>query len=433
MKLKVLLINPWIYDFSAYNFWARPLGLLKIAEYLSAFNIEINFIDCIDSFVNNKYGSGKFRAEVIEKPNVLKDIPFFYKRYGISIDEFVKRLKDTLPVDLILLTSVMSYWYLGVQKAVEIIRKLTKDVPIILGGIYPTLYYLHAKEHSGADYIYQGRLNEDLNQLFQKIGYKLQRQRDPIPYFRFNFYNNSFAPLLTSEGCPFRCSYCASNLLMGNYKRRHYEDVIKEILELSKIGIKDFAFYDDALLFDADSHIKPLLREIIKEKINVRFHTPNGLHAIFLDEELAHLMKKANFKTIRLGLETVDPDIQRNTGGKITNYDLKMAIHYLKKAGFTKDEIGVYLMYGIPAHGIDKIKEGIEFLKSLNVQIKLTEFSPIKGTKMWDELINRGVIKDEIDPLLTNNTVFSYLYAIHPWGEIEKIKLDVKEYNRLNS
>lgn len=433
MKFKVLLINPWIYDFSAYNFWARPLGLMKIAEYLSAFNIEINFIDCTDSFINKKYGSGKFRTEVIEKPNVLKDIPLFYKRYGISIDEFVKSLKDALPVDLILLTSIMSYWYLGVQKVVEIIRNLTKDVPIILGGIYPTLYYSHAEQYSGADYVYQGRLNDDLNQLFQKIGYKLQRQRDPIPYFRFNFYNNSFAPLLTSEGCPFRCSYCASNLLMGNYKRRHYEDVIKEVLELSERGIKDFAFYDDALLFDTDSHIKPLLREIIKEKINVRFHTPNGLHAIFLDEELAYLMKKANFKTIRLGLETVDPDIQRNTGGKVTSYDLKMAIHYLKKAGFTKTEIGVYLMYGIPGHGLDKIKEGIEFLKSLNVQIKLTEFSPIKGTKIWDELINRGVIKDEIDPLLTNNTVFPYLYANYQKDELEKIKLDVKEYNRLNS
>lgn len=433
MKLKVLLINPWIYDFSAYNFWSRPLGLLKIAEYLSAFNIEINFIDCTDSFINKKYGSGKFVTEVIEKPNVLKDIPFFYKRYGISIDEFVKSLKDTLPVDLVLLTSIMSYWYLGVQKVVEIIRNLTKDVPIILGGIYPTLYFSHAKQYSGADYIYKGRLNENLNQLFQKIGYKLQRQRDPIPYFRFNFYNNSFAPLLTSEGCPFRCSYCASNLLMGNYKRRHYEDVIKEVLELSERGIKDFAFYDDALLFDADSHIKPLLREIIKEKINVRFHTPNGLHAIFLDEELAYLMKKANFKTIRLGLETVDPDIQRNTGGKVTNYDLKMAIHYLKKAGFTKNEIGVYLMYGLPGHGLDIIREGIEFLKSLNVQIKLTEFSPIKGTRIWDELINRGVIKDEIDPLLTNNTVFPYLYANYQKDELEKIKLDVKEYNRLNS
>ncbi len=254
--------------------------------------------------------------KLLKTPGFKRYTPF-YKRYGITIDEFVKRLRGTLPVDLILLTSIMSYWYLGVQKVVEIIREFTKDIPVILGGIYPTLYYSHAKEYSGADYVYKGKLNENLNQFFQNIGYKLESQRDPIPYFKFNFYNNSFAPLLTSEGCPFKCSYCASTLLMGTYRRRHYEDVIKEILELSKKGIKDFAFYDDALLFDADFHIKLLLREIIKEKINIRFHTPNGLHAIFLDEEIAYLMKKANFKNIRLGLETIDPDIQRNTGAKL--------------------------------------------------------------------------------------------------------------------
>jgi hypothetical protein len=35
MKPRILLVNPWIYDFAAFNFWLRPLGLLMVAEYLS--------------------------------------------------------------------------------------------------------------------------------------------------------------------------------------------------------------------------------------------------------------------------------------------------------------------------------------------------------------------------------------------------------------
>ncbi|MEW6738730.1 MAG: hypothetical protein AB1325_02340 [Nitrospirota bacterium] len=77
MKLKILLVNPWIYDFAAYNLWSRPLGLLKVAEHLSQFDAEIKLIDCTDSFTIKKYGSGKFKAEVIEKPELLKDMPFF--------------------------------------------------------------------------------------------------------------------------------------------------------------------------------------------------------------------------------------------------------------------------------------------------------------------------------------------------------------------
>jgi len=63
MKLKILLINPWIYDFAAYNLWSRPLGLLKVAEYLSAFDAEIKLIDCADSFEIKRYGTGRFKAE----------------------------------------------------------------------------------------------------------------------------------------------------------------------------------------------------------------------------------------------------------------------------------------------------------------------------------------------------------------------------------
>ncbi|HAM52077.1 MAG TPA: hypothetical protein DCP92_15830 [Nitrospiraceae bacterium] len=41
MRLKILLINPWIYDFAAYNLWSRPLGLIKVGEYLRCFDIDL--------------------------------------------------------------------------------------------------------------------------------------------------------------------------------------------------------------------------------------------------------------------------------------------------------------------------------------------------------------------------------------------------------
>ena len=63
MKLKILPINPWIYDFAAYNLWSRPLGLLKVAQYLSAYDVEIKLIDCTGSFISSKFGTGKFITE----------------------------------------------------------------------------------------------------------------------------------------------------------------------------------------------------------------------------------------------------------------------------------------------------------------------------------------------------------------------------------
>ncbi len=195
------------------------------------------------------------------------------------------------------------------------------------------------------------------------------------------------------------------------------------------MGVRDFAFYDDALLVNADTHLKVILREIIKSGINVRFHCPNGIHSRFMDDELAGLMKQAGFTTLRLSLETVNAARQAATGGKVTSDIIKSAINNLKDKGFSKEQIGVYLMYGLPGQKLQEVREGVDFLKGLGVRIHLTEFSPIPGTQCWEELKGAGIITDELDPLLTNNSVFTYLYAGYDLAELQRLKQDVKEYN----
>ena len=75
--------------------------------------------------------------------------------------------------------------------------------------------------------------------------------------------------------------------------------------------------------------------------------------------------------------------------------------------------------------------EGVEFLKGLDVKIHLAEYSPVPGTQCWNELLERGIIDSGIDPLMTNNTVFSFLYSGYDPGEVDKLRLQVKEYNAL--
>ena len=430
MKLRILLVNPWIYDFAAYNLWSRPLGLLKVAEYLDSFNAELFFIDCTDSFEIRKYGAGRFRSERAGKPVLLREIPRIYKRYGISTGEFMQRVRETMPVDIVLMTCVMSYWYPGAQRAIELIRELMGDIPVILGGIYATLYHEHASRFSGADFIYKGPLKESLNFAIRTFGFRPKKRQHGSSHSGRGFYGaHPFAPVLTASGCPFRCHYCASDLLSSGYERRPVGEVIDELTELNDMGVRDFVFYDDALLVDPEEHIKPLLRKIVERGFNARFHTPNGLHARFLDKEVAGLMKAANFRTVRLSLETINDRRQSDTGGKVSDEDLKRAVGCLKGEGFTKKEIGVYLMYGLPGQPLEEVREGVEFLKALDVRISLAEFSAIRGTKSWEELVRRGVIEDDLDPLLTNNTVFSYLYSGYGPQDVGRTKLDVKEYN----
>jgi radical SAM superfamily enzyme YgiQ (UPF0313 family) len=430
MKLRILLINPWIYDFAAYNLWARPLGLLKVAEYLSSFDVELSLIDCMEDFEVTTHGTGHYRFDEVAKPEILKEVRRKFKRYGMSPRIFRERLRKSGPIDLVVMTSMMAYWYPGIQEAIGIIREELGDVPSILGGIYATLYHKHASDHSGADFIYHGQVNGALKFAISTFGFTMKKKYEKRPYYEVvPFTNPPFAPLLTSTGCPFKCSYCASNIL-ADFSQRSPENVLREVRYFHGRGVTDFAFYDDALLVNSDTHLKPLLRQVIAEGLHVRFHTPNGLHARFIDQELAGLMRQSGFTTIRLSLEIINDVRQMNSGGKVLSEDVERAVLALWKVGFTKKDVGVYIMYGLPGQELNEVMESIEFLKGLGARINLTELAPIKGTQSWDELKRRGVITEDLDPLLTNNSIFPFLFSGYNTEEVEEMKLDVKGYNR---
>lgn len=46
----VFCINPWIYDFAAYDYWSKPRGLLYLASFLRERGVTIDFLDCLDKW-----------------------------------------------------------------------------------------------------------------------------------------------------------------------------------------------------------------------------------------------------------------------------------------------------------------------------------------------------------------------------------------------
>ena len=167
-KKSILLFNPWIYDFAAYDFWFKPIGLLTIGAVLRRLGYNIHLVDCLDRFhpeLINYLGrkpesrsdySGKFHRDSIEKPDVLQHIPRQFSRYGMPIDFVSQLLAAMEPPDVVLVTSFMTYWYVGVKDAIELLRRVFPKTKIILGGIYATLCSQHAHKILAPDFIIQG-------------------------------------------------------------------------------------------------------------------------------------------------------------------------------------------------------------------------------------------------------------------------------------
>jgi len=119
---KILLVNPPIYDFAAYDYWLKPLGLLTIAGMIAhSAELEMfDFLDRADSFYEDKpkyksgrFGTGRFFSEKIPTPEPLQNIPRHYRRFGASTSKFVEYLETSAQHDYAMIQTVMTYWYPG--------------------------------------------------------------------------------------------------------------------------------------------------------------------------------------------------------------------------------------------------------------------------------------------------------------------------------
>jgi len=424
----ILLVNPWIYDFTAYDFWLKPLGLLYIASVLKKHpGFRLHFIDCLDRYhplirkrlKTKSDGRGTFLKEEVLKPPVLKEVPRRFSRYGIPLELFLQMLEELPPPELVLLSCTMTYWYPGVQLVIELIRKRFGQVPVILGGVYPTLMPEHARSTSGADVVFQGPGEKSiLPKIREILGDKScpadqfeTLEKTPWPAFDL-LRNKDTIPILTSRGCPFKCSFCASPLLNKNFEQRATSSVVSEIEYLcQKYKTRNIAFYDDALLLRKNRHILPLLMEIIEKRIPVTFHTPNGLHVKEIDSEMASLFKKANFLSLFLSQESFDKKVLVKSQSKVSEGDLEKAIDHLEKAGYNRQDLNVYLMIGLPGQDVSGIKESILHVHRLGARPRLAHFSPVPGTEEWKALIKNGELAPDADPLLHNKLVYPYVFG----------------------
>lgn len=441
-----MLVNPWIVDFTAYDLWIKPLGLLYIASVLKKLDVaDLYFINCLDEshpLIPEKFrkkredGTAKFYSVETEKPEVIKGIPKKFKIFGIPVKAFDEELEKIGKVDGVFITSFMTYWYPGVQIAVERIRKRFGSVPVILGGIYPTLIPEHAKEKSGADFIVIGEGENQIGKLLEEIfSTKIEFENfddiNSYPFPLFSLLNDKESlPFITSRGCPFRCSYCASFIVSGRFRERSVGNCLEELIFIkNNFETKHIAFYDDALLLNSEKRIKPLLRKIIEESINFYFHTPNGLHIQEIDEELAILMKRANFKTIRLSLESVKSKFLIETRSEHKIGDLKKVVGYFEKAGYRASDIEVYILAGLPFQEPEEVEESIRYAGECGVRVRLAYFSPIPKTEEWKKMIEIGLLKENSDPLLQNKILFPYLWSKITPEKLEYLKKIQREVN----
>ena len=422
-SLRILGVNPWIYDFAAYNVWSRPAGLLTCLDMFARSGCDTALIDLMDQDLSDlkwtdhkKTGKGPYPKVALPKPFVLKDVPRQFSRYGLPRQRAVEAFSELDPKpDLILVTSLMTYWYAGIISVIGMIREIMPGVKVCLGGIYATLCTDHARGLD-ADMVVSGPLERPDNWL--RVWELMGKKSPPLPEHAgmipdISYYQEpDFSILMCSRGCPFKCPYCASSMLYPGFRQSDPDIVIAHIKAEYERGTRDFCFYDDALLVNPENLLYPVLNFIIEHNYNLRLHAPNALHIKYLTPRICTLLKQAGLSTIRLGLETTDFKNRRDA--KLLFEEWRDGIFNLLQAGFVRRDIVVYVLTGLPGQTEEEVEATLRECLKMGIRPELNYYSPIPGTPLFKKAVEvSGYALDE--PLFQNNSIWPCVQGGFSW------------------
>ncbi|HRU05536.1 MAG TPA: B12-binding domain-containing radical SAM protein [Candidatus Brocadiia bacterium] len=421
MRPRVLLVNPPVYDFAAYDFWMKPLGLLRVAGALRGI-AEMRLLDYLDRSnplarggQADVWGRGSFASERLAKPAALACVPRRFHRFGLprsALSQFASRWG---PFDFVLVQTVMTYWYLGVKEVVDEARGACPGAKVALGGVYATLCPEHARS-LGVDLVVEGK---DLAPLWDLIGVE-GCMGEPLWWEGYERLRAGVLKL--ADGCPFRCSYCASRRLAPESRVAPLARSLADLELALRFGAEDLAFYDDALLFEPERALFPFLERAAGR---ARFHTPNGLHARFMTQEVARRLVEAGFRSFFLSFESRSEDWHRAVGDKAGAEDLAQAVDALRSAGADLGGVTAYLLLGHPNAESQDLEASMRYAHGLGIRVMLSDFSPLPGTPDG-EACRRWVDLDE--PLTHNKTAFPLISM--GVDRVNRLKALCKELNR---
>ena len=198
--------------------------------------------------------------------------------------------------------------------------------------------------------------------------------------------------IMTSRGCPYKCTYCSKPITGDTWRPRTVENVVGEWRWLVRdLKATEIGLTDDIWNLKLD-RAKELCRRITAEGLNtVPWTTVHGMKVNHTDPELFQLMKQAGCRRVGFGVESGDPMILRNVIKKSQSIDMvRNAFRWAKDAGL--QTMGFFI-YGMPQETEETMEKTTRL--ALELDPDLAHFmlaTPYPGTEMYDVIQKYGNI-----------------------------------------
>ena len=198
--------------------------------------------------------------------------------------------------------------------------------------------------------------------------------------------------ILTSRGCPYKCTFCSKPVTGDTWRARSVENVVQEWKWLVKgLGATEIGVTDDIWNLKLP-RAKELCRRLVEEGLNtVPWVTVHGMKVNHSDLELFQLMKAAGCKRVGFGVENGDEHMLRNVIRKGQTIDMVREAFANAKAAELQT-MGFFI-YGMPGDTEETMEKTTQL--ALELDPKLANFllaAPFPGTVMYDMIQEGGEV-----------------------------------------
>jgi radical SAM superfamily enzyme YgiQ (UPF0313 family) len=284
-------------------------------------------------------------------------------------------------------------------------RLRAAGVKVAMGGLHVTVLPEEALHH--CDYVIIGEgenvwravvraaENEDPKRIFNARDFAPVDVRDlPIPRYDLlgNRPYNRFT-VQTSRGCPWRCDFCASNVMLGQrYRKRPVEHVIRDIRVIQQPRDRPFIEFADDNTFVDKGWGKELCRQLAP--LHVKWFTETDI-SVADDPELLELMRESGCRQVLIGLES--PNQSPLEGLELhSNFKARQASRYadavreIQSHGITVN--GCFIL-GLDRHDPGIFQQVYDFAVANSLyDVQITILTPFPGTPLYDRLLREGRI-----------------------------------------
>jgi radical SAM superfamily enzyme YgiQ (UPF0313 family) len=281
-----------------------------------------------------------------------------------------------------------------------------QGIQVVLGGLHVSALPDEALQHADAIVVGEAeevwpRVIEDARAGKLERVYRPSRPWDladsPIPKFELldpARYNR--ITVQTSRGCPWKCDFCASSILIApRYKTKPVAKVVEEIRRIKSIWPRPFIEFADDNSFVNKGYSRELMKALIPEEI--RFFTETDV-SFADDPELIALARDAGCKQVLIGLES--PTIAGLDGLELqSNWKLRQQERYLRaidriqSAGITVNGCFILGLDGQTPAVFDAV---VDFVKQSGLyEVQVTVQTPFPGTPLYERLRSAGRLFEE--------------------------------------